>query len=221
MISQAVKTEAATKGLRTCLAVILITIAGVAASAAPAKTRHPSCAARGSHTVVQTRQVRVFRLKGETFGCLFQLGKKRPLGDTPGFPDSLVATNISVAGHFVGYQLKFIGRTGSSFNVRVLDLKLGRRVHNVRAGEFPFGDENPNVKDPGVTALAVTSTGAVAWIVRNSFADPVRLEVHKDDSDGPTLLDTGDGIDPASLAVSTSGVAYWLHADAPHSTQLR
>jgi hypothetical protein len=199
-------------------AVAAVACATAAAPSAPAAARS-KCAAKGSRTITATRDARAFRRAGRSYACLYRVGRRFRLGDEPAEPDFFRAFSVRLAGRYVAYELAFVGREETHFDVRVRNLRSGRWVHRLPANSAP--ETSPiSTSSPGVTDLALARNGAVAWITRDPYVNPATLEVHKADADGHAQLDTGAGIDPGSLALSGKTI-YWLSNGTPRTATLR
>lgn len=199
-------------------AVVLLTGAIMASAAltqseADANGGAQRCQLKGSRTVVQNAHTRIYRRDGDTFGCLRTRNKRYKLGAYRR-DDFLFAgqRNLRLAGRYVAYEDFQEGKDGLQYHVVVLDLRTGRRKHDVATGPTPA--------DTGVvgfaygigptSAIRLRATGAVAWIARNRYADSPLYEVRKRDTYrsrgangdlGTELLAQGPDIDPASLGL--------------------
>ena len=182
-----------------------------------------ACRPPGARTIVQSSFARVYRLGGRSYGCLFRAGRAYRLGDqtsNESYPDTVrLGRVVRLAGRFAAYEIRHVGRGDSQYDVFVKDLRTGAIRRHPKAYEAltPPAEE----PDAGVTDIVLSSRGAVAWIVRNIYADPVRLEVRKADATARSaLLDAGTAIDPASLTLGRDGTLRWLNAGVTRTSGL-
>jgi len=201
-------------------AFVLISGTWPAANPASAEAR-ARCSSEGSKTVMRTSQVRVFRKRGRTFACRYRTDRNFRLGDLPAFPDGYLIEHLQVLGHSVGYELAFRGRGDPDSQVRTIDLATGMRRFLGSDAEQIDPPEAGSALEVGVTDLELGPSGSVAWINRNVYVRPARYEVLKSDGEGSkVLLDSGEGIDPASLSRVGSTIS-WVKEGQPKAAVLR
>jgi hypothetical protein len=113
-----------------------------------------------------------------------------------------------------------VGRGDSAYEVFVRDLRTGAiRRHPKPYEQLALPSEAP---DAGVTDIVLNARGSVAWIVRNIYSSPVRLEVRKaDPASSSTLLGAGTEIEPASLSLSRDGTLHWIDGGGTRTGTLR
>jgi hypothetical protein len=226
---------------RPKLVVPLLALAALAIALAPggsaASTRHP-CRFHGDRTVASNRGARIFRVsfRGETDtwygGCLYADGVPR-LVDFDGLDVESVEDTVSalaLAGHYVavGHDLQSDGGLDQS-DVTVLDLRRGQRG-NPFATDAPvrFHGQARTVHHAAATvadrqhdvvrALVLRPNGAVAWIGEDVPA--AIFEVHALGAAGDRVLDSGRGIDPASLRLA-GDLLSWTSGGAARTATLR
>lgn len=216
-------------------------LATVAVAAVPAPhsdaARHfqAGCRPANSQTVTHSRYVRVFtrRVREESnnrgyeikaFGCLFSTGRAYSLGlDDVGL--NSYASHFRIAGPFVGYALGDYDDFGNQADrVRVVDLRTGKTVHSSRAFTGPTRG-GIDAEELVTVSLVLKRYGAVAWIGAYRAEDgdedlPPRFEVHRIDSRGTRLLDSGEAIRPRSLRLRGATIT-WQNAGRQRHASLR
>jgi hypothetical protein len=194
--------------------------AAVGAAAAPAGRRgHRSassgCYPKGSTTIVQDTAGRFYfgpsgpHRRG-WYVCVFKQGTPRKLrypggGGSPFVMDRHTAT---VSGRYLAFV--FLGDAPRCCGVVVvIDMATGQRTFT---GAFnartTIGDFGPFPSMPPV----LKSDGSVAWI----YTADGSAEVHRHDSTGTAIVDSGPQINPYSLAAGGSWL-YWTNAGSPRS----
>ena len=200
--------------LAASLAILLV--GSLPAAVAKPKSK-PTCAKKGSKTVVRSRDARVFTatVRDEDgskatglVGCLYSKGVKTVLA-TYGSEDAVVAgavAHIRLAGRYVAYSTRTTASCKAScppdvdpntYFVRVHDLQRRRRVRLLTTGE--------------VSAVALTQRGGVAWLSGNQLLAA--------DGAGRRTLDTGT-IAGSSLRAEVSIVS-WVRDGVERFTRLR
>jgi hypothetical protein len=201
----------------TAAAVAFLALAPAAGAAAK---RPPCTLSTPTRTIESTRYARVFERRKHTdnpdpiFACLYSANRVRRIGTDDCF-DSEAVGDLRIAGRFVGYSIQTCGISEGSDRVRVMDLRRGRLRTSVSATNTA-GHPDSFV----VTDLELRPTGAVGWIVE-LFSEPAHTwEVRKVGRDRlNTLLDSGAGISPHSLALS-GHFLYWIRDRASYFTRL-
>jgi hypothetical protein len=183
------------KTLKIATALVVGSAALLAAAPAQADKRE-NCYPRGTTTSIATADARVYEVglsdNQRIYACLFSTGKSRPLGR---FQTDFGISNEALSGRFVAYQYLDCREDCSRSEVRVLDLKTGAKRKSPKAG----------TGSGGITGLVVKRNGSAAWIreVGRSYG-----EVHTFTASGESVLDSGAGIEPFSLALAGSRL-YW------------
>lgn len=118
---------------------------------------------------------------------------------------------LAIAGDVIAYTSnQLTGVDTSASTLTVADVAHRSILREIPAG---YGVDAGLVFSEGVTTLAVTSGGTVAWIVRRSRSLPSRAagsEVLAAGRTGPVVtLDEGPGVEPQSLYLS-DGTANWV-----------
>lgn len=212
------------------LAAMVVSLA-LTQSVATANGDAAKCQLKSSHTVVQNEHVRIYRRRGDTFGCLRSQNKRYKLG-TYRRDDFLIAgqRNLRLAGRYVAYEDFHEGKDGLQYHVVVFDLRTGRRKHDVATGPTPpaTGVIGFAYGIGSTTAIRLRATGAVGWIARNRYVDSPLYEVRKRDTarsrgvngDGGTeLLAQGPNIDPTSLGLRGASLS-WNQDGQRHTARL-
>jgi hypothetical protein len=129
------------------------------------------------------------------------------------FPGEEPITALALAGRFFAYATHAGGGGSPSVSVNVLDLRGGPA-----GGGWTAADDIES-GSRGVTDLALTPSGTVAWLMEGRFLDPAAVEegphpfsralfaVPAGKSE-PIFLTDGTSISPGSLA-AVPGHVYW------------
>ncbi len=132
--------------------------------------------------------------------------------------DANAVANVRMAGANAGYTLDTAHRTPTSRSTVVVKrLRTGRDKYKLPG----FTGTPAGAPDLySVTDLELKPNGAVGWIVVNSQGAR-RVEVRKADADGRgVVVDSGEGIELHSLAVSGSTL-YWMKNGRANAVTLR
>ncbi len=212
--------------MRRCTAVLLAVPAltacgtGVAASASPGPGTPPAarCGPTSGKTLAASSIARVYVAHGAVYGCATQTGKVYRLG---GRRLCLVEPRIgpvTVVGRFADYAQVTCGIDTSSSQVVVRDLTDGTVLRSEAAISHVPGPESFE----SVGTIVGKRDGAIAWLAGvTSIGHPSELaEIHRVDSRGPALLDSGGGIAPGSLRLRGSRVT-WSDGGKTRSATLR
>jgi hypothetical protein len=210
----------------------------VAASALAAKHHRAVCVLFRCKTLLADTQVRVYQATSRhpreeahdsTFAEWVPTGHVTPLGDELRFEGPSLE-GLALSGRFVAYALGLTAErypgTGTTWAIGRLNVQTGRRERVPTDGEKGggFGE-----KSPGVTDVAVTAAGTVAWIDDGSFANPLPGTPNvlplgsravfelAPGSKMPTPLAVSATIEPKSLA-AIPGRLYWTEGGAARST---
>jgi len=210
------------------LAGLLLLAAGERPGEADDKDERPAirCAGKARTTIVSNRLVRVYERKGAYYGCARRTGRRTRLGP-PAQPevDLFFLNRFRLRGTRVAFALGRLERRDrdveAPFSEKIVVRELGRRGAAVRyEAQDRRGPYDEAVSRPGVSDLIVDRQGRVAWIVRNAYANPTRIEVYREDDQGRTLLDSGDAIGRASLELRDGGFA-WTNNGATRTADFR
>ena len=195
-------------------AVLAVSAAAAVAASAGGRAWHRSaslgCYPKGSTTIAQDKVGRFYfysTARGWWY-CAFShpwphslRGYRNP--DGPG-PEGSTAT-------LSGRYLAFVAPSGSKPDVAlvvVVDMVAGRKTFN----GLNYAGQPSEIGNPP-RRLVLKPDGSVAWIDKGQWY--VRY-VHRHDSTGTTIVDSGTGIDPNSLAAG-GAYLYWTNAGAPRS----
>jgi hypothetical protein len=171
----------------------------------------PPCGATGAKRLAHSADAVVYSRRGTAYACAFGVGKSYKLGATKLCIGTSLAGPFALAGTVVAYGLESCGVDTSSTEVVVKRLTTGEQVHR-----DPMVSTGLVEQHGSPTALAVERDGSDAWIgVERSITGRQLIEVHRHDGRGPALLDSGDSVQPASLALHGS------HLSWRHGTQTR
>jgi hypothetical protein len=125
---------------------------------------------------------------------------------------------VAVAGSFAAYALTSFGVDTVTTVVVVRNLSSGKRLRDVAATTKVLPESFQTVD-----GIVVKADGAVAWIssVSSVFSHgSATVEVHRADSRGATLLDSGRAIDPRSLRLSGATLS-WRDGSSARKATLR
>ena len=204
------------------LAIVLV--GAPAAAAAVERNPLPNCAANGSRTLAVSKDARIYWNKAQdtVWACAQRTNRRLELGAkdecaAPRVFDFRFGKRVLA---YVEHKCTF---DFGEESITVLDLPGLRTVRRVRAttargvGEF----------DTAVPAWALKPNGALAWAGRTTPSivnpdppvRPPRYQVWRAGAGDPpagTMLDEGDDIDPASLALAAAAdrrtgesILYW------------
>lgn len=197
-------------------AALALTLCAAGPADAAKRKAKPSCAKKGSKTVVRSRDARVYtapgvRSEGSTgtglVGCLTANGKKTVLAlkdtgesDVPG-----AFANVRLAGRYVAFSTQTTDTSckadcppdfnPTTYSVRTYDLRRGRRARLVNTGP--------------VSAVAVTQKGGVAWVQGSQLVAV--------DAGGQRVLDTG-AISALSAEIS---IVSWMRDGVERFARLK
>jgi hypothetical protein len=141
------------------------------------------------------------------------------------------SSNFRLAGHYVGWSNSLVDHYGNQHQaVHAWDL---RRRKIVRSGSAGGRDGSEYGPDTEVSALVLSSRGAIAWVTETYEylrAGPYgeeppgqpkpRRRLGSVDAFGQLWLDEGLGIEPDSLRIA-DGVAHWRKRGEPQSARLQ
>jgi len=202
--------------LTACCALLVPAASAAAASTRSHRPPPPPCAVKGSVTVAQNVQARVYvrsqRADADQhllIGCLLHSGQRVQLASW--FSCGCSRGDESAPQVWLRERIVALNRYGCSPDpTSPLDCTGSARTVSLRTGETLR------------RANTGTSVGALVQGPRGSFAYVSSAgAVLKSDADGEgVLLDMGPGIDPASLAVAGVHV-YWMHGALPVAASLR
>ena len=211
--------------------VIAISVVGPAAGA-PAASRL-GCPARGARLVAHDRILRVYEHPGTSpllgspvTACVVGrrvgmtlIGAPRPdRRRRRVFPGSL--GRLALAGPIVAYVVdRLTGVDTASSELVVADVAARRILRSAPAG---YSVDAGIAAARTLTALVVTSTGAVAWeeLRRGPLGSGAAVSVYAAPPKGAAaVLDEGPAIDPASLSLSGATLA-WSDAGMRHTAAM-
>jgi hypothetical protein len=192
-------------------------VASLTFAVAPTGAATAACPVPGGRVIAADVAVRVYKLKTRVYACGQRSDRALYLGSTgANLTASEEVRNVRAAGRFVAYERAYGGRGGQQRYVVVVD-SVSRRSRAYATGARPASD----VINAGIgptTDIALTATGSVAWIARDTYSPDTAYEVHAVATGGHRrqLLDRGPGIAAGSLATS-GAVVYWLKDGLPQS----
>jgi hypothetical protein len=153
----------------------------------------------------------VYVVNGTAYGCsVVHAARRYPLGQRATCLGTPRVGPVAVAGELAAYGLERCGVDTGFTQVVIRRLTDGRQQRSFVATTNPLGPESYQ----SVGSLVLKSDGAVAWIgVTSSIVRHGNdIEVHRAEQHAQLLLDSGPGIDPASLRLRRS-VLTWRRAN--------
>ncbi len=188
--------------MRKLLALVLCS--GSLAVAPAAEAVWVPCGPSKAGTFIQGERSRVFSDDGELVACSRGSKRRRVLGYDGrrcgvGSPSAGCSgiDNAAVAGRFAAFSTYQCcsDLLDAVFLLEVRDLLTGRRRFSFRGGAIAR-------EQAFLVRVVVRRTGSAAWTMSRSAQEPgarVAIEVRRSPGCGPTLLDSGPGIDARSL----------------------
>ena len=216
--------------MRVLIASLCIALVATAPASAARNKAKPSCAKKGSYTVLRAPGVRVFtaRVTDEEEGlvrlyaCLSANGRKQELADS--FESSYNGTSdgfsdVRLAGRYVAWQRdEFDGSCKadcppnydqSDETVIVYDVRRERLVRQWALPEFTTYRSR---------SLALTQRGGLAWLAApDGLGTTPQLEVL--DAGGRRVLDSGNI--PATSVRAEISIVSWVRDGIEHFARLR
>lgn len=199
------------------------------AATQPARVQR-TCNPKGSTTIAQDAVGRFYSLSAPGHSdfrrlwwyCVFSQrrphhlkyhnrGAPPPYAHGPAPADSTATMSSSYLA-FVTFTSPF-GTGPRIRNVVVIDMVAGRQTFT-----DPIYTAGEQCRCPGAALfprLVLEPNGSVAWISNGGFS-PGPSYVHRHDSTGTAVVDSGPQIDPNSLAAGGSWL-YWTNAGSPRS----
>jgi len=180
----------------------------------------PHCTMKNSLTIAANRHVRVFRARGEVFGCRRTADRAYAIGlGGAECQNNDLIDGAVVAGNFVALNVRTCSLTNTESSVRLVNLRDGRG----RFASRPVIAAAPAGAHDAIRGMVVTAEGRLAWLgVRIAGGAVVHAEVRRrlpDFSDQSVALDSGAGIDPRSLRRRGSRVL-WRNAGVARSAPI-
>jgi hypothetical protein len=216
---------------RLALAALLVPALALGAAGPAAARRHhrPTCFPRRSKTLFRGSGVRVYTVQHNgsdgkipvAYGCLLKRRVPEILDYDSSTEDSWAG--FIVAGHFLAY--------GFSGDCQCADMAPSPQALGVADLSGRTAGRDEDLGPLGSAAAVLKTDGAVAWIEPTSDPDNpftrTGYELFKDDAplgrrqlDSRTQLDSGNGIDPQSLGLHGSTLA-WTNAGQAKTATLR
>jgi hypothetical protein len=196
--------------------VVLLSLAVLPLTAAPAHAAAPPCFPKGATRLVANHDVRVYwidRAAGEVYyGCFKGTGRTTRLGTVGSADDADTPfiEEVRLNGRFVAFN-DGCSCQGSAQpeGMSVIDLRRGRRMHRA---EFAHGSS--------IDDVVVSPSGSAALIVTLATVREVRAFEGKAVSGPGRLVDSGLGIEQESLRLKGSTLS-WNRDGARRSDRLR
>jgi hypothetical protein len=202
--------------------VLLLAGAGASSFARPDATRSAQAAAArcgpsSARTLAAGASARVYASHGKVYGCSIHGHASYVLGSTNVCTVSARVGAVAVTAELAAYGLERCGvDTGSSLLI-VRRLTDGHQIRSASATKASLPEAFQIV-----SAVALRSNGAVAWIgtIHSVVGGRTSVEVHMITSSGTrSMVDSGSSIEPTSLRLHGSRLT-WRHGKATRSATL-
>ena len=204
--------------MRSLFATTLVAVASLALAASCGAAVNVACSPRGSKPLASDHAGTVFVMHGVVYGCLDRPRARRyRLGSSSSCHDSLGRVGlVAAAGALVAYALTRCGVDTAPAQIVVRRLSNGKPIRTERAVALIRAEAFVSVD-----ALVLEADGAVGWIATELSlgSHSSSREVHRADSSGNSVLDSGSGIDIHSLRLRGSTMS-WRDGDAQHAAHL-
>ncbi len=155
------------------------------------------------------------------YACVDGSRRRIKLGREGCFPDRCDLGPFATGGSVIAYGLSYLGRGFPYYRIEVRSLATGkvwqREVPAVGNDRGPAPDTS---RGHGIRAIAVTHTGAAAWLIRNPYTAGSPYEVWRSDRRGRQLLDAGSDLDPARF-YAFEGTLHWGNDASERKATLR
>jgi len=194
---------------------IVSTATSTGGSAHHAAACHPP----GTRTLAAAGAARVFAAGTSVYACSERTGRRTYLGQTRSCIRTPRIGVLAAAGDLAAYALQLCGIDTGRAQVIVRRLTDGRQVLSAPAFTGALGPESYTTVD----ALVLRADGGLAWIASgSSVVRPTRnREVHRRQHAGPSLLDAGVHIAPASLRLRGASQVSWTDGGTARTATLR
>jgi len=178
-----------------------------------------ACHPAGARTLASDSAARVYALGGSVYGCSERTGRRTHLGQTRSCIGTPRIGAVAVAGDLAASALQLCEVDTGRAQVIIRRLTDGRRLMSASA----FTGAPPPESYTSVDSLVLRADGALAWIASaSSIVRPTReREVHRWQHSGPSLLDAGVLIAPASLRLHGSLQVRWTDGGTLRTATLR
>ncbi|HEY2651682.1 MAG TPA: hypothetical protein VGI50_07165 [Solirubrobacteraceae bacterium] len=175
-----------------------------------------TCGPESAQTLAVSRRARVYLSAGQVYGCAIATGHSYHLGAGQRSLRQSHVGVIAVAGRYAGYGLSNFGVDTVSAQVIVRNLANGDVLHEAPAASRVLVESFQSID-----SIVLKPDGAVAWIsqVGSVVSHGRYLEVHRLDSRGEALLDSGAGIVSRSLRLHGSTLT-WRNGSTARSASL-
>ena len=195
--------------------------------AAPSIAAAAPCDRRGSHTLRETSEVRIYELRGipdeeRVYGCLRRTGRSTFLG-ADSFPRGGKPHRFRLAGRFVAYSRLWVANDGGLLHVVVKDLARRRVRHFWEFGQ-DYQDEELRVR-----GAALKRNGSFAFLAGPTDGpfqqDPPmpggpEYSVHVAERGGRRTLDDGPDVRRWSFR-ATGRRIHWRRVATRRSARFR
>ena len=225
--------------------VLAVVALGGGRTAVGARHRQPLCVRYRCSTLAATAQIRVYQARNRhpaveelflsSFVRWLPTGRVTPLGDYSETTEIVKLKLLALAGRFVADATESCGRQGCASSVSRLNAQTGHR-ENATTSTTASELDNPNHKCDGapnafgalgVTDLAVTRRGTVAWIIGGSYDDRNQIDLRSRTvcdlppaSSRPVVVNSDPAIEPKSLA-AIAGHLYWTEHGAARAAAIQ
>lgn len=182
-------------------------VASTATTTGGATPQAAACHPAGGRTLATGSAAYVYTLGSSAYGCSKRTGRRTHLGQTRSCLGTPRIGPVVVAGDLAAYALQRCGADTGRAQVIVRRLTDGRQLMSAPAFSGALAPQSYT----SVDTLVLRADGALAWIASgSSIVRPTRArEVHGSQHAGPSLLDAGVHIVPASLRLHGSAQVSW------------
>jgi hypothetical protein len=191
---------------------------GTSSASASSSPKSVPCGPASARTLSASAVARVYTSGGRVFGCSKHGRRTLALGDSRSCLRATLVGAVVVTGELTAYGTQRCGVDTGFGGIVVRRLDTGAVLHNEAAVTGPVGVEGHT----SVAAVVLKPDGSAAWIGTSRAIGPLHqgTEVHEVTATGSRLLDSGRGIDTASLRLRGSSVS-WRHGTATRTATLR
>lgn len=197
--------------------VVVVLAAGAQAGAAAARSA-PVCGPAAARTLAVSPAGRVYLAGNGVFGCARGRSQRYRLGSRASSRHGRRVGPVALSGVVVAFGSTQSGVDTVSASVVARRLTDGKRLHFEPAITRPVGPEFFET----VRSVVAGDDGSMAWIATAGSivsAQAREVEVNRVDASGRTLLDSGPGIDPASLRRRGARIL-WKHSGRTRAAAL-
>ena len=187
----------------------------ISRSSSAVHTAATACGPAGATTLADNGRVRVYALHQVVYGCSAARGRSFRLGHATHVIAEARVGPVAVAGDLAAYGLSSFGVDTVRASVVVRRLTDGTQLKQLAATKAVGAESFQSVG-----SVVLRPDGAVAWIgtEHSIIAHRGATEVHEADAGGDHVIDSGSGIDAASLRLHGTALTWANGAVTHHAT---